>query len=196
MIGRATTLALACSAGCAAAQHTMQWRWTVGDTGDGDGVITPGESALLALHARCGGEDAVGFAGSVFDVLGEALWATGGLSVEAWNDALLSLGDLTPQANNDILAIDAFQQPPHFNAGFDASDPVWLFTLRWNPDGYAARVVAGGTTHLNHTVYTDEFGASKDLAGQVEGFSFEVVPGPGTAVVLLAGAGCWGRRRR
>ncbi len=195
MFVRTMTIALACAAPIAAAQHAMHWWWTVGDTGDGDGVIAPGESVLLSLHAEWGGAGAIGFAGSLFDVLGTELWATGGLGVEAWNDALLSLGDLTPQGNNDILAIDAFQQPPFFNDGFDASDPIWLFTLRWNPDGYTPRVVSGSTAHLNHAVYTDEYGSSADLPGSVEGFSFVVVPGPGTAVVLVAGAGCRGRRR-
>ncbi|MCW5777638.1 MAG: hypothetical protein KIS87_14475 [Phycisphaeraceae bacterium] len=56
--------------------------------------------------------------------------------------------------------------------------------------------MTGGTAHLNHTVYTDEFGSSKDLAGVVEGFSFVVVPGPAGAAVLIAGAACGGRRRR
>ncbi|MCW5777637.1 MAG: hypothetical protein KIS87_14470 [Phycisphaeraceae bacterium] len=110
---------LAFAPAVAPAQHTMHWSWTASDTGNGDGVISPGESALLSLYAEWGGPDAIGFAGSLFDVLGTELWATGGLAVEAWNGAVVSLGDPVPQGNNDILAISAFQLPPFFNDGFD-----------------------------------------------------------------------------
>lgn len=192
------TAALACCGGLAHAQYTLDWYWEVSDTGNGDGIVEPGEHALLVLLARTDGPPPVYYCASAFEIIGTAGWSGGTLVVADGNDTLgqMTNEDGVPQANNDILAIDAFQQPPHFNAGFDASDPVWLFTLRWNPEGYAARVVSGGTAHLNHTVYTDEFGSTKDLGGQVEGFSFVVVPGPGTAGVFFAGAVCFGGRRR
>lgn len=45
-------LALAGIAGAASAQSTIHWYWVVGDTGNNDGVISPGENATLNLYAQ------------------------------------------------------------------------------------------------------------------------------------------------
>jgi hypothetical protein len=182
-------------AAAAAAQGTLTYSWAVSDTGNGDGLIEPGESALLTMTGAMD-PGATGFAGSIFDIKGVSNWDTG--SVDAYEnmlDALTGPGAL--QANNDITGIEAFQLPPLFNPNFDASNPVTLYKITWTPSDYSSRTVeVGDTNHLNNDVYTDTFGTSVPYQGITGLASFQVVPAPASLALLGLGGLVAGRRRR
>ncbi len=112
---------------------TMSYHWSVSDTGDGDGIVEPGESALVTMWAAMS-PGRTGFAGSIYDILGGSNWTTGTVvSYDNRLDALTDDGQL--QNNGDILHIEGFQLPPAFNVGFDASNPIPLYSITWNPNG-------------------------------------------------------------
>ncbi|GIK19244.1 MAG: PEP-CTERM sorting domain-containing protein [Leptolyngbya sp. PLA2] len=191
--------AAVCSAGIAYAQYTMDWRWTVSDTGNEDGIIEPGEHALLALLAAWDGPPPVYYAGSVFEILGVSGWNKGTLLVADGNDTFgqLTNEDGVPQPNNDILAIDTFQLPRFFNPQFWEGNPVVVYWIEWVPDDYSPRTVSGtSANHLNHSLYIDDFGTSVEATPTIEGFSFQVVPAPASVALLASGVVCAGRRRR
>ncbi|MCW5775177.1 MAG: PEP-CTERM sorting domain-containing protein [Phycisphaeraceae bacterium] len=192
-------LALAGIAGAASAQNTIHWYWTVGDTGNNDGMITMGENAVLNLYAQFSAPPGTAYAGSIFDIKGTSNWATGTLLVADGNDALgaLSNEDGNKQANNDILLVDTFQLPKFFNPGIDASNPIKVYSIVWQPADYSARTVSGGTSgHLNHSVYIDDFGTSLEFAPTISGFSFQVVPAPASLALVGLGGLAAARRRR
>jgi len=90
----APILILAATTAAAHAQ-VATWYWTVSDTGDGDGLIEPGESALLTLwmgfdprQDQYGG--GVAWAGP-YNILGDAAWESG--AVEARENRLGLFGD-------------------------------------------------------------------------------------------------------
>jgi len=190
-----STIVVAGFAAAASAQGTLTYSWSVSDTGNGDGVIEPGESALLTMKGSMS-PSATGFAGSIFDIVGTSNWATGSIdSYENMLDALTGPGNL--QGNNDITGIEAFQLPPLFNPNFDASNPVTLYKITWTPNDYSARTVQfGDTNHLNNDVYTDTFGTSVGYSGVPGSGSFNVVPAPASMALLGLGGLVAGRRRR
>ncbi|MCL4740929.1 MAG: hypothetical protein KJZ54_01875 [Phycisphaerales bacterium] len=194
------TAALACCGGLAHAQYTLDWYWEVSDTGNGDGIVEPGEHALLVLLARTDGPPPVYYCASAFEIIGTAGWSGGTLVVADGNDTLgqMTNEDGVPQANNDILAIDTFQLPRFFNPQFWEGNPTAIYWIEWAPDGYSPRTVSGtSANHLSHTLYIDDFGSSVEATPTIEGFSFEVVPTPGTLVPAAAlGALALRRRRR
>ncbi len=190
-------LSLTVVAGLAAAAsaQTLTYSWSVSDTGNGDGVIEPGESALLTMSGTMD-PGATGFAGSIFDIIGVSNWDTG--TVDAYEnmlDALTGPGNL--QGNNDITGIEAFQLPPLFNPQFDASNPITLYKITWTPSDYSARTVdVVDGNHLNNDVYTDTFGTSVPYQGVTGRASFQVVPAPASMALLGLGGLVAGRRRR
>ncbi|QKK08066.1 MAG: PEP-CTERM sorting domain-containing protein [Planctomycetota bacterium] len=190
------TTALIAVAGMAAvaSAQTMTISWTVSDTGNGDGIIEPGESALLTMSADMnpGGD---GFAGSIYDIIGTGNFDTGSVdsNVNHLNE-LTDDGQL--QGNNDILLVESFQLPRAFNGNFDDSNPIDLYSITWTPSDYSARNVSGITRHVNFSVYTDSFGTSVEYTGDVSGFSFDVVPAPASMALLGLGGLVAGRRRR
>ncbi len=188
-------IAVAGIAAAASAQGTLTYSWNVSDTGNGDGVIEPGESALLTMIGTMD-PGATGFAGSIYDIVGVSNWDTG--TVDAYEnhlDALTGPGNL--QGNNDILTIESFQLPPLFNPDFDASNPITLYSITWTPSDYTARTVeVGDTNHLNNDVYTDTFGTSVPYTGVSGVASFNVVPAPASMALLGLGGLIAGRRRR
>jgi hypothetical protein len=191
----ASLFAIAGLAAAASAQGTLTYSWSVSDTGNGDGKIEPGESALLTMTGTMD-PGATGFAGSIFDIVGVSNWDTGTVDVyENHLDALTGPGDL--QGNNDILTIEAFQLPPLFNPDFDASNPITLYSITWTPADYTARTVTvGDTNHLNNDVYTDDFGTSVPYDGVAGQATFDVVPAPASLALLGLGGLVAGRRRR
>ena len=177
-----------CAAAAAPGQYTMEWVWQVSDTGNGDGVIQPGEHAVLRLYAGMSGPSVVGYAGSIFDIIGAGNWDQGTILVADLNENLCSLGICAGYRfpNNDIRWIDSFQLPPFFNPGFDASNPIWVYSIVWAPDDYSFKWVSGTTAnHFNHSIYTDDFGTSVEATPNINGFSFPVVPAPGSLVALV-----------
>jgi len=182
-------------AAIACAQNTITYSWTVGDTGNNDGVIEPGESALLNMYATVAPAK-TGFAGSIYDITGGANWATG--TVTSYVNGLKALtDDGTLQANGDITGIEIFQLPPLFNPLFDASNPIKLYSITWTPADYAARSVSvGDTNHLNNDIYIDNFGSSVSYTGVTGSATFNVVPAPSALALLGLGGLAAGRRRR
>jgi hypothetical protein len=188
-------IVLAGIAGAASAQNIMTMSWSVGDTGNNDGIIEPGESALLTLSATMN-PGRTGYAGSIFDVIGVGNWATG--SVDSYTNLVDSLatgpGDL--QGNNDITGIESFQLPPFFNPSFKAGNPIAIYSITWTPNDYTARLVTlTSANHANFSVYTDTFGTSVEYTGDVQRTAFEVVPAP-ASLALLGLGGLVARRRR
>jgi hypothetical protein len=193
MIHMKTALIAVAGLACAASAQTMTISWTVSDTGNGDGIIEPGESAVLSMWAEMD-PGATGFAGSIYDITGTGL-DTGTMDVyDNLLDALTDDGQL--QGDNSITGIESFQLPPLFNPNFDASNPIELYNITWTPSDYTTRTISGGTTHVNFDVYTDDFGTNVGYDGVVNGFSFRVVPAPASLALLGLGGLVAGRRRR
>jgi MYXO-CTERM domain-containing protein len=195
MIDMKTTALIVAGIAAAANAQVMTMSWTVGDTGNNDGIIEAGESAVLTMYAAMD-PGAVGYAGSIFDILGTGNWDTG--SVDSFANLVDSLatgpGDL--QGNNDITGIESFQLPPFFNPSFNAANPVAIYAITWTPNDYSNRTVSlTSANHANFSVYTDTFGTSVEYTGDVRGGSFQVVPAP-ASLALLGLGGLVARRRR
>ncbi|MDQ7014257.1 MAG: PEP-CTERM sorting domain-containing protein [Planctomycetota bacterium] len=190
----ASVIAVAGIAAAASAQ-TVTYSWSVSDTGNGDGIIEPGESALLTMIATMD-PGATGFAGSIYDIIGGMNWDTG--SVDSYVNSLKDLtDDGTLQANGDITTIESFQLPPAFNGNFISDNPIELYNITWTPNDYSARTVeVGDANHLNNDVYTDDFGTSIPYAGVDGTASFSVVPAPASMALLGLGGLVATRRRR
>jgi len=189
--------ALAGIAGAASAQSTIHWYWVVGDTGNNDGVISPGENATLNLFAQFSAPG-LHYGGSILDIIGSGNLDTGTYVSHGANPKLkqLSNGDGNLQANNDILTADTFQLPEFFNPNIDKSNPIWVYGMEWMPNDYSARTVSGSTTHLNHSIYIDTFGTSTEFSPTIEGFKFDVVPAPASLALVGLGGLVASRRRR
>ena len=190
----ASLIAVAGIAAAASAQ-TLTYSWSVSDTGNGDGVIEPGESALLIMSGTMS-PNAAGFAGSIYDIIGGANWDTG--SVDSYVNRLNELtDDGALQANGDILLIESFQLPSAFNGNYVSDNPIELYYITWTPADYTARTVSvGDANHLNNSVYTDSFGTSVEYSGVAGSTSFDVVPAPASMALLGLGGLVAGRRRR
>lgn len=191
----ASLIAVAGIAAAASAQGTITYSWSVSDTGNADGVIEPGESALLTMVATMD-PGRTGFAGSIFDIVGGMNWDTG--SVDSYDNLLDALtDDGTLQANGDITGIEAFQLPPLFNPDFVGDNPITLYQITWTPNDYTARDVSvADANHLNNDVYTDTFGTSVSYTGVPGAGTFSVVPAPASMALLGLGGLVAGRRRR
>ncbi len=191
----ASLIAVAGIAAAASAQNTMTYSWSVSDTGNADGVIQPGEAALLTLRATMAPTPAVGFAGSIYDIIGGTNWTTGSLSNLTNLVDSLATGPGTLNGNN-IMAIEAFQLPPFFNPNYNASNPIAIYSLKWTPADYTSRtVVVTDANHLNNDVYVDTFGGNASYTGVAGSASFNVVPAP-ASLALLGLGGLVARRRR
>ena len=182
----------------AAGAQTMTYNWSVTDDGNGDGLIEPGESAMLTLSASMdpdqSGTDG-GFAGSIYEILGGTNWDTG---VVAVHDNLLdALTDDGTLVGNDVTGIESFQLPLFFNPFFDASNPIDIYKITWTPNDYTARSVdVSDANHQNNDVYTDNFGTSIPYTAVINGANFQVVPAPASMALLGLGGFVATRRRR
>lgn len=183
----------------AAAADVMTFDWTVGDTGNNDGLIEEGESAMLTLWAAMDPDQSGnggGYAGSIFGIFGTGNWGTG--TVDSYSNLVDSLGNGpgTLQGNNDILGVDSFQLPSDFEPNFDSSNPIAVYAITWTPNSYAPRDVSvTSADHQNFSVYTSASGTSVEYDGMVNGLSFRVVPAP-ASLALLGLGGLVARRRR
>ena len=190
----ASLIAVAGIAAVASAQ-TLTYSWSVSDTGNGDGFIEAGESALLSMVGTMD-PGATGFAGSIYQILGDAEWAAG--SVDSYDNLLDALtNDGVLQGNGDITGIESFQLPPLFNPFFDASNPIALYKITWTPASYDGQtVVVGDANHLNNDVYTDTSGTSIPYDGVAGTATFQVAPAPASMALLGLGGLVATRRRR
>lgn len=185
----------------ASAQNVGDWSWVVTDTGDGDGLVEPGESVLLTLllafdppqPQEGGGLGTTEF----YDLLGNAAWEQG--TIDQWEGFLCHLidcGDVQP--NNDILGIRNSQSPLLFNNEFRPDNPIALYAIQWTPASYDGQIVALDNGGPDLFVYTDGFGSGLDYEGTGGFVSFRVVPAPATLLLVTCAGGMnvTTRRRR
>lgn len=178
------------------AQGVMTFFWEVGDTGDNDAVLAPGESAVLTMYAMWDPRE-IGYAGSIFDIAGNADWAEGTITNRENLIDSLGTGPGTLNDDNSITGIESFQLPPLFNPQFQNDHPLAIYRFEWTPDEYGVFLVEfSSENHLNASVYTHEFGASVEYDIVITGGTLVVVPAPGAGVVLGAWALGATRRRR
>lgn len=194
--GRGLVLVLGAVAGlsqAAAGQHDMTFFWSVSDTGNGDGVVEPGESLLTRLLARME-PGQTGFAGATFSIAGNDEWQRG--TIESFDNRLDELSDDgLLHGDNSITDIESFQLPPLFNGNFQSENPIVLFEVVWTPENGVYQHVEWGTfDHLNADVYTDASGTSVSYTS-VPGSASITIPTPG-ALTVLGAAGALGCRRR
>ncbi|MDX9911335.1 MAG: hypothetical protein RBS39_05850 [Phycisphaerales bacterium] len=189
--------ALAASAlfAVAANAQTMNFSWQVSDTGNGDGVIEPGENARLSLWASWNSADM--FAASLFNVTNVANFDTGSIVQAARPAGLASASPLngTVMPGNSIMSIDAFQFPVFINPFADASNPIKIYEIEWQPADYSDRIVQIASQHTTAAVY-NMFGSSTAMVAAPQGGSFHVVPAPGSVALLAASGLCTLPRRR
>ncbi len=195
---KTTALILVAGLAAAASADVMTMSWTVGDTGDNDGIITDGESALLTMWASLDpGQPDGGYAGSIFDILGVSNWDTGTVTSFVNLVDSLSNGPGTLGAGNNITGIDSFQLPADFNNDWNNDDPIKIYEITWTPDNYNVRTVdLTSANHANFSVYTTASGTSVEYTGDVQAGSFRVVPAPASLALLGLGGLVAGRRRR
>ncbi len=171
---RAVALLAACLASAASAQEgEMIFTWRVSDTGNGNGIITPGESATLSLWASMDPQW-LGFAGALYDIVGGSGWETGSvIGYDNLLDELTDDGQL--ESNGDITAIFSLQAPPFFNDHFCYDNPIELYRVVWSPADYDDRTVSVHELHLDCQVFTDQFGTT---------LVYTCIPGEGTFQIL------------
>ncbi len=194
------TLAVLVIPASAVSAQVATWSWTVSDTGNGDGVIEPGESALLTVWMSFeprqdqfgGGYAQVG----PYSILGNDAWAAGTLDEFVTGSQFSGFVPFVGEANN-IHNVDHFQYPRWFGYGnYNSKNPVDLFFIRWTPREYTPRTVTLDNGGPDAYIYTDEWG-DRLLHSGADGFvEFSVVPAPASAAAFgVCALGASGRRR-
>lgn len=194
-----TAIVLLALAPAMARADVATWFWTVNDTGNGNGLIEPGESALLTLalsfdprQDQFGGM--FGDAGP-YDILGNAPWAAG--HIEEFDNLVDDLG--VPgvlDGENYIREIENFQYAVVWDTDNDTRNPIDLYFIRWTPAVYEPAIVTLDNGGPDAWIYTDPYGERLLYTGQGGAVSFSVVPAPATAALAAIGAASWRRRRR
>ncbi len=195
----------------------MHWYWQVevnGWTADASRPIVVGagdevEIELWAEYEPYRG----GFAGSIFALdLGNRFLTLGDLTIDELlgfgrNDQMRlvhrpgTLFDADGDGRQDMVdAIEVFQFPQGFNSGGDWSNPVMIYSLRWDLETtpasnvYVNRAATSGGD-LFSSVYSDQFGT--------EVFSYDewsrtlvFVPTPWSVFLIFTGVGASSVRRR
>ncbi len=196
---RAAPIVILAATAAVASAQVATWYWTVSDTGNGNGLIEPGESAVLTLwlafeprQDQLGG----GFAQAGFyDILGNSAWAEG--HVEERTQLLpYSTSDGVLDEENNILGLDHFQFPWVFDGYFRSENPIDMFIIRWAPVTYAHRTVSLDNGAPVANIYTDAFGATILYSGTGGSVTFHVVPAPASAAAFVLCALAASRRRR
>ena len=188
-------LAIALAAGLANAQ-SARYSWVVNDSGSNAATVQPGETVSLWLYVDWDLQGAIGYAGSIFDIVGLEHWDTGEITLAHNIIDTLQTGPGDIQANNDILNIESFQLPPFFNPQFWEGRPLRIYEIEWVPDAGSNRTVRlTDANHLHNLFYINQFGSSVDLpADPSEGAIIHIVPTP--AAPMLVALGLVDARRR
>lgn len=145
-----------------------------------------------------------GFAGSVFDVVGDDT-----LSQSIDHDEGQGLGrrfrfaGTSPgtAADDDILAVDQFQLPFLLDQGHDGSAVLLdFFVFEYRVTDFTPRSVTYASQHLNFAIYIDQSGTNIPCEVQVFDTTFDVtshvVPLPGPCAMAGAGLVLLQLRRR
>ena len=194
----ATIVALAAAATSANAQ-SVNWSWTVSDTGNANGVIEPGEQGIFSLSAQIvGAAPGAHLGNAIFNVMNLGGLETGTFTSLTRNGALSfnPLGNGTADPLGNINGVDAFQLGFMLNPAASLDNPIHVFTAQWAPTDYTPRSVTGGSVHLLTSIYSDMFAVAATDVPSVGGVvTAQIVPAPG-AVALLGLAGLTAARRR
>ncbi len=185
------TLVLIATAAATSVAQTITYSWDINDTGS-DTFLYSGEEVInFKLYALME-PGQVGFARSMYEILGGGDYAGAGevVSYQNYLSALTDDGDL--QDNNDILDIDSFQLPPFFGE-FDRSNPILLYEIEWAVTDFFTRATLTSANHLNSDVYTDDFGTSTGYEA-ITTTATVLIPSP-ASVLPLVGLLAWRRRR-
>ena len=190
-IKQAGLIGAACC-GIASAQGTMTFYWDINDTGS-DFFLYSGEAVInFKLYASMDPEQ-VGFAGSIYEILGGDEFGSAGVVTLYDNklDSLTDDGEL--QGNNDILDIESFQLPPFFNPDFDSSNPILLYEINWEVADFFMIATLSSANYLNSAVYTDDLGSSEQYDA-ITTTATVLIPAP-ASVLPFVGLLAWRRRR-
>ena len=194
--GRTGLAVIALTGAAALGQETMTFSWTAEDTGNGDGVLQPGESAVLTLWAFMDPRPTA-FGWSIYDIAGDGAWQSRG-TIDRYENLVddLGIGPGELHADNSITDIEAFQLPPFFG-DVDPSNPLAMYEIVWTPTEYGHWAVGfWSENHRDAWVYTDNFGSAEEYDILLEPGSMQVVPAPGVlGVMVFAGLGALRRRR-
>ncbi|MCL4741263.1 MAG: hypothetical protein KJZ54_03580 [Phycisphaerales bacterium] len=200
---RAAPIIILAATTAAASAQVATWYWTVSDTGNGDGVIGPGESALLSLWVAFdprqdqpgGGVAAAG----PYDTLGEGGWASGTVESRV-NHLFFGSGNEAGflDDENNLREVQHYQYPSSWGYGgpFEDQNPIVLVSLRWTPDFYSFRSITLDNGAPSVVIYVDDAGNHVSYTGAGGIVTFNVVPAPGGAAALLAFGAFTGRRVR
>lgn len=198
---RAAALVLICGASCVRAD-VAYWFWMASDTGDGNGIVTPGESALLTLwlgfDPRQDGNGNFREAGPYTITGDDQSWQKG--TIESYSNLLDGYGtydDGTLDASdNSISGIQHFQFGPFYSMG-DERNPIPLYSIRWKPDDYRSRRVLLDNGGPDALIWVGTQGESRLYPGAGGGGAFQILsPSPATPLLALAAMGWAARRRR
>ncbi len=193
-----TLIVIGASSASIASADIATWSWTVSDTGNGDGLVEPGESALLSLWIGFDPE-AIGVseAGPYF-ITGDGRWQAG--TVEGYKNELDQLGiygdGTLDDTTNTITDIQHFQLPPFFNNEFITHNPIKVYTIQWKPATYRIGSVMLTAEVPGVWIYTDDFGERALYDGTGGSGTFSIAPAPATVAVFAFGVLGWARRRR
>jgi len=196
---RTALAACALSLGAAGARADIaNWIWMVSDTGDADGIIEPGESALLTLFMAFDPpqwRDGAFSEAGPYDILGDQTWARG--TIDDY-DMRLDWFSTDPviDGENNILQVSHFQLARVWGDDYDTSNPIDLFFIQWTPGSYAHATVTLDNGGPEAWIYTNAFGERLLYAGEGGAVSFDVVPAGPSAAVGFAALALATRRRR
>jgi len=175
----------------------------LGDTGNNDGVVEPGESAVLNIQTRMDwdgtGFPLVAFGGTIIDVLGGD--GTGDASYTILNSLADIVGDTTVDSGENLRNMGFLQLD---FTGYTTDNPIDLARVVWDPQGdYSARSVSyrlslEPSLGLIGVLVRNNKGkiVSESWPGTEASVTFDVVPAPASLALLGLGGLATSRRRR
>lgn len=142
------------------------------------------------------GDDVLGYAGSIFDLLNTGGAGLGGITAFEIAPLLAAQSPDPIIGDDDVTGIETFQLPPAFNGDFDASDPILVATFTWTSTGGFGDVGYTQGNRQNMDVYFTALGGSQAWDA-IDGVgAWTVVPAPSTLALLGLGGFAATRRRR